>query len=119
MNASIAFINISADARPVKDDPEVAIFALDTKGYVMAHSSRPALMGSNEMNRADVSGKRFIEAIISGAITSREGKEDFIYSTPDPTGLYYKTAYYRLTSGSDGRKYIVSCIDYKKEELES
>jgi hypothetical protein len=55
---------------------------------------------------------------ISGLLKLKkgEGKENFIYSTPDATGLYYRTAYYRLTRGSDGREYIVSCIDYKKTD---
>lgn len=114
-NASKAFGNISEDARPLKDSPEVAVFVLDTKGDVMAHSSRPELVGLNDMNRADVSGKRFIEAIIMGAMKNGEGEEDFIYSTPDATGLFYKTAYYRLSRGSDGQEYIVSSIDYKKK----
>ena len=33
--------------------------------------------------------------------------------------IFYKTAYYRLTKGSDGREYIVGCIDYKEEGLKS
>jgi polar amino acid transport system substrate-binding protein len=114
MNASKSFINISTNAHPVKDNPEVAVFVIDTRGDVMAHSNRPELVGLNDMNRADSSGKRFIEAVIVGALTKGEGKEDFIYSTPAATGLYYKTAYYRLTRGSDGREYIVGCVDYKK-----
>ncbi len=108
------FINISADARPYSDNPEVAFFVIDTNANVMAHSARPELVGLNEMARADVSGKRFIEAIVMGASGKGEGLEDNIYSSPDKTGLYYKTAYYKLTRGSDGRDYIVGCFDYKE-----
>lgn len=114
-NASRAFINISAGARAYKDNPDIALFVIDTKAIVMAHSSRPELVGSNETNRADVSGKKFIEAIIMGALNNGVGQEDYIYSDPNKTGLYYKTAYYRLTKGSDGREYIVGCIDFKEE----
>lgn len=113
-DAQGTFINISADARPYSDNPEVAFFVIDTNAKVMAHSARPELVGLNEMARADVSGKRFIEAIVMGALGKGEGLEDYIYSSPDKTGLYYKTAYYKLTRGSDGRDYIVGCFDYKE-----
>lgn len=114
-NATAAFANVSAGARIYKDNADVAIFVADTKAIVMAHSSRPELVGSDETNRADVSGKRFIEAIVLGALKNGAGQEDYIYSDPNKTGLYYKTAFYRLTRGSDGREYIVGCIDYKEE----
>ncbi len=114
-DAQGVFINISADARPYNDNPEVVFFVIDTEANVMAHSSRPELVGSNDMARADVSGKRFVEAMVVGALRNGEGREDYIYSSPDKTGLYYKTAYYKLTRGSDGREYIVGCFDYKEE----
>ncbi len=112
-NATSAFINISAGAHAYKDNPDIALFVIDTKAIVMAHSSRPELVGLNETNRADVSGKRFIEAIVMGALKNGVGQEDYIYSDPNRTGLYYKTAYYKLIKGSDGREYIVGCIDFK------
>lgn len=115
INATSAFINISAGAHAYNDNPDIALFVLDTKAKVMAHSSRPELVGLNETNRADVSGKRFIEAMVMGALKNGEGQEDYIYSDPNKTGLYYKTVYYRLTRGSDGQEYIVGCIDYKEE----
>ena len=118
-NASSTFINISAGARNYKDNPDIALFVIDTKAIVMAHSSRPELVGSNETNRADVSGKKFIEAIVMGALKNGTGLEDYIYSDPNRTGLYYKTVHYRLTRGSDGREYIVGCIDYKEEGSKS
>lgn len=118
-DAEGVFANISADVHPYNDNPEVVFFVLDTEAKVMAHSSRPSLVGSNEMNRADVSGKRFIEAMITGALRNEQGHEDYIYSSPDRTGLYYKTAYYKLTRGSDGREYIVGCFDYKEAGRES
>lgn len=113
-NATSAFINISAGAHAYKDNPDIALFVIDTKAIVMAHSSRPELVGSNETNRADVSGKRFIEAMVQGALKNGAGQEDYIYSDPNRTGLYYKTAYYRLIRGSDGQEYIVGCIDFKE-----
>lgn len=113
-NATSVFINISAGARDYKDNSDIALFVLDTKAIVMAHSSRSELVGLNETNRADVSGKRFIEAMVQGALRNGVGQEDYIYSDPNRTGLYYKTAYYGLIKGSDGREYIVGCIDFKE-----
>lgn len=114
IDASSTFINISAGARNYEDNPGMALFVIDTKAIVVAHSSRLELVGLNETNRADVSGKKFIQAIATGALKNGQGLEDYIYSDPSKTGLYYKTAYYRLTKGSDGREYIVGCIDFKK-----
>lgn len=119
INASRTFINISTGARNYKDNPDIALFVIDTGAIVMAHSSRTELVGLNETNRADVSGKKFIEAMVLGALKNGVGQEDYIYSDPNRTGLYFKTAYYRLTRGNDGREYIVGCIDYKEEGSKS
>lgn len=113
-NESSAFANITAGGRKYKDDPSIALYVINTRGDVMAHSGRPELVGTNEMNRSDVSGKRFVEAMVQGALKNGTGQEDYIYSDPIKTGLYYKTAFYRLTRGSDGREYIVGCIGYKE-----
>jgi polar amino acid transport system substrate-binding protein len=94
----------------------MALYVIDTKANVMAHSVRPELVGTNEMNRSDVSGKRFVEAMVAGALKNGVGEVDYIYSDPNKTGLYYKAAYYRLTRGSDGQEYIVGFIGYKEEE---
>ena len=91
INVSSTFINISAGARNYEDNPDTALFVIDTKAIVEAHSSRPELVGLSETNRADVSGKKFIQAIATGALKNGEGLEDYIYSDPNKTGLYYKT----------------------------
>ena len=111
-NASGTFINISAGARYYTSNPDLGLYVIDTKGNVLAHSVRPDLVGTNELNRSDVSGKRFVEAMVVGALKNGGGQVDYIYSDPNTTGLYYKTAFYKLTKGSDGREYIVGCIDY-------
>ncbi len=66
-----------------------------------------------------MSGKKFVEAMVVGALKNSEGQVDYIYSDPNNTGLYYKTAYYKLIRGSDGQEYIVGCIDYTQEGSES
>ena len=38
------------------------------------------------------------------------------YINPVVAGLYYKTTYYRLADGSDGRQYIVCCGKYRSQE---
>lgn len=114
-NASRTFINITAGAYNFKDNPGIGPYVIDTGGNVLAHSIRPDLVGTNEINRTDVSGKRFVEAMVVGALKNGVGQVDYIYSDPNNTGLYYKTAYYMLTKGSDGQEYIVGCIDYTQE----
>jgi signal transduction histidine kinase len=81
-NASRAFVNITAGASSYKEDPAIAHYVIDTQANVMAHSGRHELVGTNEMNRSDVSGKKFIEAMVMGALKSGVGQEDYIYSDP-------------------------------------
>ncbi|MFB3764051.1 MAG: hypothetical protein ACE14P_02250 [Methanotrichaceae archaeon] len=45
-SASSTFANISAGARGYKDNADIALFVVDTKAIVMAHSSRPELVGA-------------------------------------------------------------------------
>jgi len=41
------------------------------------------------------------------------GWVDYIYTKPDQSGLYLKTTYFTLTTGSDGKQYIVCAGRYK------
>jgi polar amino acid transport system substrate-binding protein len=67
------------------------------------------------MSKVDVSGKKFRDDIVTGAIKNKTGWVDYVYTNPAESGLYYKTTYYKLTRGSDGKRYIVCCGKYKEE----
>ena len=111
------FRKISAGEHPYKDkdNPAIYVFVYDTDVNIVAHADNPNLVGMNFMGKVDVSGKKFRDEIVSGAIKNRTGWVDYIYTNPAESGLYYKTTYYKLTRGSDGKLYVVCCGKYKEE----
>jgi len=40
-----------------------------------------------------------------------------VFTMPGKIGLFYKTAYYKLVTGSDGKEYIV-CVGRYKEKAD-
>jgi polar amino acid transport system substrate-binding protein len=115
-NASGTFKRISAGEHPFKDkdNPALYVFVYDTEINVIAHADNPELVGMNFMGKVDVSGKKFSDDIVTGAIQNKTGWVDYIYTNPAESGLYYKTAYYKLTRGSDDKLYVVCCGKYKE-----
>ncbi len=63
--------------------------------------------------KPDVSGKMFRDEILAGALNNGTGWVDYIYTKPGQGGLYYKTTYYKLTTGRDGELYIVCAGKYR------
>jgi polar amino acid transport system substrate-binding protein len=112
------FKRISAGEHPFKDkdNPALYIFVYDTEINMVAHADNPRLVGMNFMGKVDVSGKKFRDEIVAGAIKNRTGWVDYIYTNPAESGLYYKTTYYTLTRGSDGKLYVVCCGKYKEAQ---
>ena len=110
------FKKISAEEHPFKDkdNPALYVFVYDMKINIVAHADKPLLVGMNFMGKVDVSGKKFRDEIVAGAIKNRTGWVDYIYTNPAESGLYYKTTYYSLTRGSDGKMYVVCCGKYKE-----
>jgi len=117
-DASGTFKRISAGEHPFKDkdDPALYVFVYDTEINMMAHADNPLLVGMNFMGKVDVSGNKFRDEIVAGAIKNRTGWVDYIYTNPAESGLYYKTTYYKLTRGSDGTLYVVCCGKYKEAQ---
>ncbi|MCX6678047.1 MAG: transporter substrate-binding domain-containing protein [Methanothrix sp.] len=112
------FKKISAGEHPFKDkdDPALYVFVYDTEINMVAHADNPQLVGMNFMGKVDVSGKKFGDEIVAGAIRSRTGWVDYIDTNPAESGLYYKTTYYKLTRGSDGKQYVVCCGKYREAQ---
>jgi polar amino acid transport system substrate-binding protein len=110
--------NISAGEPPYKDkfNPELYVYVYDTNVTFVAHADNPTLNGFNFKGKADVSGKKFADETVAGAIKNGTGWLDYIWTNPAKSGLYYKTAYYRLTRGSDGKQYIVCAGKYKARQ---
>lgn len=114
-NASDTFRRINAGEAPYRDskDPGLYAFVYDTNLTIVAHADNIQLVGTNFRGKTDVTGKPFRDEILEGALKNGTGSVDYVYMHPVQTNLYYKTAYYRLTRGSDGNSYIVCSGNYK------
>ncbi|NCC72890.1 MAG: transporter substrate-binding domain-containing protein [Sphingobacteriia bacterium] len=114
-NAPSAILNINAGKAPYLDvdNPALYAFAYDTAINMVAHATNPLLVGKNFRGKTDAAGKPFRDEIVARALTNGCGWEDYVYTKPDQSGLYLKTTYYKLATGSDGRLYIVCAGRYK------
>jgi polar amino acid transport system substrate-binding protein len=52
---------------------------------------------------------------MAGAMSVGSGWEDYVYTSPSRSGLYYKTTYYKRVKGSDGNIYIVCSGKFKDQ----
>lgn len=87
-------------AFPVFSDPKGAfsyrdlyIFAIDFKGVVLAHGTKKELIGKNDFNRKDSTGKLFTQAMIGIAKTKGSGWEEYQFENPTTGKLENKVAY--------------------------
>jgi len=114
-DASGTLVKINNSENPYHDTdfPALYTFVYDTTLTVVAHATNSLLVGNNLKGKPDVSGKLFRDEILAGALANGTGWEDYIYTKPGEGGLYYKTTYYKLTTGSDGELYIVCAGKYK------
>ncbi|PKP53377.1 MAG: hypothetical protein CVT92_04345 [Bacteroidetes bacterium HGW-Bacteroidetes-1] len=94
-------------------NPSLYAFAYDTTVTMRAHATNLLLVGVNFKGKTDAAGKAFRDEIIRGALAHGTGWEDYIYTKPDQSGLYYKTTYYKLSNASDGKQYVVCAGRYK------
>ncbi len=106
---------ISAGEHPYKDkdNPELYVYVYDTNVTFVAHADNPTLNGFDFKGKTDASGKKFADDTVRAAEENGNGWVDYIWTNPAKSGLYYKTAYYKLTKGSDGQQYIVCAGKYK------
>ncbi|MFC2083528.1 transporter substrate-binding domain-containing protein [Bacteroidota bacterium] len=106
---------INNSEAPYKDVniPSLYSFVYDTTLTVVAHATNNLIVGANFKGKPDVSGKLFRDEILAGALANGTGWVDYIYTKPGVSGLYYKTTYYKLTTGSNGKLYIVCAGKYK------
>ena len=67
----------------------------------------------NTRGKPDVTGKLFHDEILAGALKNGTGWVEYVYINPVQTNLYYKTTYYRLTKGSDGKSDIAASDNFR------
>jgi len=109
--ATIQKINDGTHPYKDKDNPEFYVFVYDTDVNMIAHPDK-TLVGKNFKGKPDARGKKFRDLIVENATKSTTGWEDYLYKKPDAAGLFDKKAYFKLTTGSDGKKYVVVCGKY-------
>jgi polar amino acid transport system substrate-binding protein len=114
-NAPDTFRRINAGEAPYRDpeNPGLYVFVYNTDTTIVAHAANILVVGTNNRGETDVTGKRFQDEIIDGALKNGNGWVEYVYMHPVQPNLYYKTTYYQLTRGSDGNLYIVCSGIYK------
>ncbi|MBT4401349.1 MAG: transporter substrate-binding domain-containing protein [Bacteroidetes bacterium] len=115
LDASGTITKMNEQQAPYRDSENTALycFAYDTDLTIVAHAANVNIIGLNFKGKPDVTGKLFRDEILAGALEEGSGWVDYIYTKPDQSGLYLKTTYFTLTTGSDGKQYIVCAGRYK------
>ena len=115
-NAPDAFRRINAGEAPFRDpeNPALYAFVYDTNVTMVAHADNILVVGVNYKGKTDITGKPFHDEIVAGALQNGTGWVEYVAINPVETNLYYKTAYYRVTQGSDGNTYIVTSGNFKR-----
>lgn len=115
-NAPDTFRRINAGWAPFRDpeNPALYAFVYDANVTMVAHADNILVVGVNYKGKTDITGKPFHDEIVAGALQNGTGWVEYVAINPVETNLYYKTAYYRLTHGSDGNTYIVTSGNFKR-----
>jgi len=116
-DAQSALKRISAGEHPYRnrDNPSLYVFVYDSDINMVAHADNATMVGKNFRGKTDVEGKPFRDYIMAGAMSVGSGWEDYVYTSPSRSGLYYKTTYYKRVKGSDGNIYIVCSGKFKDQ----
>jgi polar amino acid transport system substrate-binding protein len=114
-NVQSAFSDINSGKAPYKDDKnqDLYIFVFNPDVVVVAHADNKLMINKNMKGKGDILGNKFRDSIVYGALQNKTGWVDYVYTKTGASGLFYKSAYYKLTIGSDGNKYIVGAGRFK------
>lgn len=113
---TIRKINAGESPYRDKDRPDLYVYVFDKYVTEAANASNPAVVGRNLKGVPDIAGKLFRDAIVEGAINNGTGWEDYVFTMPGKIGLFYKSVYYKLVTGSDGKQYVVCVGRYKDKQ---
>lgn len=108
---------INAGEHPYRNEkkPGLYVFAYDTDVVMVAHATNIHLVGVSFKGKTDVAGKAFRDEMVAGALKNGSGWEDYIYINPAESGLFWKSTYYQLVTGSDGKEYVVCSGIFRTE----
>jgi len=106
---TIRKINAGESPYRDKDRPDLYVYVFDKYVTEAANADNPAVVGRNLKGVPDMAGKLFRDNIVEGALKNGTGWEDYVFTMPGKIGLFYKSVYYKLVTGSDGKQYVV-CV---------
>jgi len=112
-DAPATFVAIEAGEAPYVDpsNPALYVFVFDTSVKVVAHPE-PAMQGRDLKGVPDAAGKMFRDEMIANAVANGSGWVEYVREMPGEQGLFRKTAYFKLVTGSDGIDYVVGAGRY-------
>jgi len=112
------FRKINAGENPYrdKDRPDLYVFVFDKYVTEAANANNPSVVGRNLKGVPDMAGRLFRDNIVEGALKNGTGWEDYVFSMTGKIGLFYKSVYYKLVTGSDGKQYVVCVGRYKDKQ---
>lgn len=108
-NAAETFTKINAGLAPYRNASNSALytFVYDTDVVMVANAGTPSSVGTSFAGKPDVAGKFFRDEIVQGALSNGSGWVNYIFTKPDLSGLTYKTTFYKKTTASNSKVYIV------------
>lgn len=115
--ATIRKINAGESPYLDKDRPDLYVYVFDKYITEAANANNPVMVGRNLKGVPDMAGRLFRDNIVAGALKDGTGWEDYVFTMPGKIGLYHKSVYYKLVTGSDGKQYIV-CVGRYKDKPE-
>ncbi len=77
----------------MKYDKNGYLFALDTKGNILAHGTRKDLIGINSYNSKDINGIHFIKQIINNALINSLNLVEYQWENPSTKDISTKYVY--------------------------
>jgi len=110
-NAALAHIKKVGNEQAFKDfttdkaewsKKDLYVFAMDTKGVVVAHGANEKLVGKNLIDLKDQNGKAFAREFIEVGTTKGEGWVDYDWAHPTTKKVEGKTSYIKRIPGFDG-----------------
>ena len=96
------------------DNRELYIFVYDSNLVQPANADNPAQVGRSYQGVPDAVGNLFRDQIRERSLREGSGWQDFVFTRPGSSGLFYKSAYFKLVTGSDGQQYIICSGRYKQ-----
>ncbi len=112
-DAAATLAAIDAGEAPYTDpaNPDLYAFVYDT-GVTLVATPDAAVRGQSMTGKPDAAGKPFRDEIVAGALAKGSGWEQYVYKAPGKKGLFLKSTYYKLVTGSDGQRYVVCAGRY-------